>query len=272
VSDGPDPASSDPPPKPPVRAVPMDQVRQARGQRKIPVPRSKVAGTRAFRRVKSDRAAGLFGLLLVVLALVLLFTWPQPPQKKEPAYTVEWPTTPVEAFHETIQVGRANPNVERTISFDAANVTRVTLVVQWKDDVGDEDIETDTGNFTLVSPASANLTIALTSRANSTATANATSSRVVSSPPSVREVPARTLAEAKAVLGDHTNRNGTGTWTLRLQLTHIGDDFKDSTARGRLGECPQQSIPQVCTWDPGNALDVRVSYETYQVKLTPAPR
>lgn len=247
----------------------MDAVRAAKGEKKIPVARSKVAGTRAFRRVHSDRAAGLIGLFLVVVAGVLLFTWPQPPEKKEPAYNVDWPTETIQAFHDNITVVRGVV-FQRDIEFALPNITRVELFINWQDDVGDEPLESDNATLQLVGPDTANLTLPITSHANTSAFSNETRAGVVAQIPSIRQVPARTLGEARATLGDHTTRNGTGTWTLRVTLPHVGDDFQNDRARNQLQNCPEQGIPQVCTYDPGNRLEVRVSYRTYRVALEPA--
>ena len=50
------------------------------------MPRSKVAGLRAFRRVRADRTLGAIGALLLLIGVALIFAWEKPPpvEKKTP--------------------------------------------------------------------------------------------------------------------------------------------------------------------------------------------
>src|SRR5687767_12178167 len=77
-------------PKNQIRAVPLEDVRRARGEQKVAMPRSKVASLRAFRRVRADRAFGALGIVLLLIGIALIFTWEKPPviEKK---FEVQWP-------------------------------------------------------------------------------------------------------------------------------------------------------------------------------------
>lgn len=267
-----------PPSKPPVRAVPIEKVRAAQGKARIAVPRGKVASTKAFRRVRSDRAFGLVGVLLVVLAIVLLFTWPQPPIKKPPTFSVAWPTSDTDVFDRMVQLNRTDsvphPEVTLDVAIGLANATRVTLNTTWRDDVGDQLIEYDNATFELTKPGATNATLKIQNSATSKADLTAAASVPLATAPNIREVPAATLAEARAKLGDRSAHNGTGTWKLHLRLDYVGDHFRDESTRLAMGgSCPQNTPAQggaVCVFDPGNKFHVKVTVRSYRVDLEPS--
>lgn len=257
---------------PPKRAVPLEKVREAGGRKLIPVPRSKVASTRAFRRVRSDRIAGAVGIFLVFVAALLLFTWPQPVVKKPPAFDVEWPETSHEVYNESaLHLTRdgATRTATQEIQIDDANITRITLHTRWRDDVGDQDFEADNVSFELRGPTELNVTLKVINSAGKDAFVTQSRNATVGKRPDVREALGRTEAEAWANLGDHTTRNGTGKWTLTVTLLYAGDDYKDDFTRDSGQPCPRQP-PQgtaLCIPDDGNDVEVRVTYLTYAARL-----
>jgi hypothetical protein len=253
-----------PPAAPPRRVVPVQKVREAKGEVRIPVPRSKVAATRAFRRLRADRVAGVLGLALILIAGALLFTWPQPPAPREPTYSEH------EVFQQEVTLTRQAPAFEQDLDFSNLNVTRVTVELRWRDDVGQAPIDWDTVRVELIGPASANLTIVIES---TTGPQEVFESRngTLRAPPEIRDVPARTDEEAWQALGDHSDANGTGAWRLRISTVDFRDQWNDNTSRNLGQECPEnppQGSP-VCTPDLRNTLHVRVAYRTYRAEVEP---
>jgi hypothetical protein len=259
------------PAQPPKRAVPLEKVREAGGKKLVPVPRSKVASTRAFRRVRSDRIAGMVGVVLVVIAAILLFTWPQPQTREPPTFAVEWPQADRDAYRENLTLTRQASTITKDVVLGDANITRISLSIKWKDDVGDEEFEKDDISVELVAPPEVNRTLRINSSAGTTQFVEVVQNASISKTPDVREVPAATEAEARQKLGDHSTHNGTGTWKLRVTVVTFADDFHDNVTRSSGQPCPTQP-PQgtpACTPDLQNLVEVRVSVRTYALQLTP---
>lgn len=255
--------------KPPVRAVPLEKVREATGRKLVPVPRSKVASTRAFRRMRSDRIAGLVGVAFVVMAAILIFTWPQPKVKEPPAFAVEWPEAELVAFEDPGVALAPGTPFTQAIELSQANITRVILFINWRDDVGDELSEHDNLSVRLEGPAAVNKTLEIVSSAGSDRFVNSTKDVSVVNPPELREIPAKTEGEARANIGDRSTRNGTGTWTLTMTLSYAGDDYRDNVSRLSGQPCPR-APPEgtaACRPDFGNAVEVRVSLRTFALGL-----
>jgi hypothetical protein len=257
-------------PGPPMRAVPIHKVREVKGDTKIPVQRSKVASTRAFRRIGADRLFGIFGIVFILCAAALLFYWPEPTPDKEPTYGVAWPKTMHVLKDDTVTVARDSPTlVIPDLEIRDKNVTEISLVVSWKDDVGDEGLEFDMLSFNLTGPPSANVTLFVKDAAtNLDPPREIPRNGTVARAPNVRQVPAKTLSEAYQLLGDRSSDNGTGTWKLEIKLEYVGDDFKAEWARD-LGECSAEANGTICIRDPGQSVRVVVTYDTYAVELKP---
>lgn len=265
------PASS---PKPPRRAVPLEEVRRARGESRVAVQRSKVATLRSFRRIRSDRLLGLLGVLLVVVATVLVFSWPAPPQKKTPAFSVAWEEDSVARTYTGIEVPRDNATWDVLIEVPQANVTTLSASINWSDDVGDEGPEWDVLNFTLKGPDQSGVEKTVRDVADNRDGRNVTLRAHLVPVPSVRQVPAKTEDEARAAMGDQTTKNGTGTWTLRIHLDFVGDDYSNATrgvgntvgCSAATSQIPNGGASGLCTYDPGQALRlVWVEYKFYRL-------
>lgn len=247
----------------PRRPVPLDRVLEARGKKRVAVSRSKVAGTKAFRRVRSDRVLGVVGVLAVIAATWLVFTWEKPPEVT-PTVAVEWPVTARSGFEGTISTSREAPEATETLAITEANVTRLQLHLQWIDDVGDQPGEYDKLDFNISGPNGATFAQTYQGAADHVAGINVTLGLKVMDKPNIQQVNAATVSQAKTIIGDQTRTNGTGTWTIRVTLLEVHDDFADNTSRS-LGDCPDQGIPAVCTRDFGQDVRVALTYETYHV-------
>ncbi len=274
-----DPEPPETPGDPPLRAVPLEKVRGVRGETKIPVPRSKVATTRAFRRIRADRAAGVLGLVALLVTMWLLFNWELAPEPPPRTYSVRWIDQQVSLPDDVIFIpadATQDAPFSKTYSITDHNVTRIIFNVTMQDDVGNDGQEEDILNFRLGGPEAANLTLVIDQKEapydrEMTYYANGT----VVTPPNVLEVPARDIDEAVAALGDHMNGNdnGTGTWTLTAWFTFVGDDMGNIPPGGGPGDepaqCPADPIATgtVCQEDPGNNVTVRIAYKVYHVEL-----
>lgn len=262
-------------------AVPLEQFRSARGQAVVALPRSKVASLRAFRRIRTDRLLGTIGIILVLIGILLIFTWEKPPEivKK---YGVEWPleTITLENDNNTLACS-ANPcagaAAERTYSIDVTqtNVTGVTVWLQWNDNVVGENEELSEGDelrLTLTGPEGTNITNVAVSKVGGRAGENISLTYPMSGIPDLGAVqPADNDAEAFALIGDKTNRTGIGTWTITVAIVRAGDDWGPSPVAAELRsngqKCPPNSAQPVCTPDPGNDYNFGFQIIRYSVAI-----
>lgn len=262
------------PEKPSLRAVPLEHVRRARGQEKIPVPRSKLAATRAFRRIRTDRLLGVLGILLILFGTYLVFGW-EKREKAPPVFPVEWEEVPHAVEMRTLEVTEATPEAIFSVAVDEPNLTRIEVRAFWKDDVGDEPREWDKLSFNLSGPAPELPTTDRVGQWADHETGNNLTpplAVLVNELPNVRQVPAETESEARALIGDRTATNGTGEWRLRLHLDQLGDDFESENARQLFeGDCPADEVQGVCTTDSGQTVDVGATYWTFRLKLGTPP-
>lgn len=260
-------------PRPPIRVVPLDEARKARGQGRYPVARSKVATSRAFGRVRADRLFGFVGVAIIIASLFLVFTW-EKPVKVAPTVPVQWQD---EAYG---HVGRLEmPANLRVLTDEGASITwhlnisqvnvyRVNFTFQWVDDVGDEIIEYDMLSYEVMGPFQSNLTRGQTAVRQPSYNAQEIFRPVTLPNKALWE--ARDPDEARAAVREAQPdmRNGTGDWTVVVTLDDLADDFSDETTRERLNrQCPAADptnvFPFRCTPDTRAEVRVYVEYRWF---------
>ena len=247
-----------------LRAVPIEDVRRAKGAPVVAVQRAKVSGTRAFRRTRADRAWGAIGVVLCLVGAWMVFNW-VPPVEIAPSVGVEWPEETFARENETLSIPRGQPSLVFPIQVDEANITQMTVTVTWVDDVGDEPFEWDTVELNLTGPEATGIRLTSQTRGDNVVGATVKLSERVSPKPDTRSVPASDLEEAERLLGDQSNRTGTGEWTLEIYLDKVRDNFESNNARIAFSDqCPQQGVPEACTYDPGQDLLVAVEYTAFR--------
>ena len=263
-------------------AVPLEQVRSARGQAVVALPRSKVASLRAFRRIRADRILGTIGIILVLIGILLIFTWEKPPEivKK---YGVEWPleTITLESDNNTLAC-TSNPcagaAAERAYTVDVTqtNVTAVTVWLQWVDTVVGENEDLSEGDelqLTLTGPEGTNITNVVVAKVGGRAGENISLTYPMSGIPDVGAVqPADNDEQAYALIGDRTNRTGIGSWTITVKINRAGDNWNPTSPAGAEmrasgQKCPANSPAQVCEHDPGNAYSFGFQIVRYSVAI-----
>lgn len=265
-------ATPETPPRKPPRAVPIQEVRRAQGDVRVPVVRSKLASTRAFRRIRADRFFGTLGILFILVAALLVFKWEQT-VPVTPAFSIGWD----EATNPSPSKSETATETERTKIFEFAvqgqNITRVHLWAFWKDTVGDQPIEQDNLTIEVEGPGGNNTTVTL-KRENLFATSfvtgrNETFNVPIQDVPEVRRVAASTQAQARALVEErvHPNTFGSGTWKVTVTLNDAVDDYKDETLR-YLGNCPDQSPPTACIPDKDQQVTVGFEYGFFRANYT----
>lgn len=263
-----------------VVAMPLEQARSARGQAFVALPRSKVASLRAFRRIRADRFLGILGLVLVLIGILLIFTWEKPPEVVK-KYGVEWPLTStilaLENGHLTCAAYECGTEQAYPIIVDHENVTAVTFWLAWTDDVAGENrdlAEGDEFELEFAGPAGTNITTVSESRIGGKGGMNISYTFVIAQIPDIGALqPAENDEEALALLGDRTTRNGTGEWTFTVRLLRAGDAWGDDEAR-RLAEASAQKCPDTqglggpaCTRDEGNDYTFGFQITRYSVAI-----
>jgi hypothetical protein len=259
-------------------AVPLEQVRSARGETLVALPRSKVASLKAFRRIRADRWFGAIGLALVLLGVALIFSWEKAPVV-EKRYAVEWPLSTEllasDAARFTCPDVQCTGATETyTVNVNQTNVTAVTFWVQWNDDVAGENEDLSEGDrfeVTFSGPDGSNITSVTEQRVGGVAGMNMSYTFLLALPPDLGAVsPANNDAEAMALIGDRTTRNGTGDWTITVRLVSAVDDWNDPEQRNLAAaagqKCPAGSPPNVCTRDTGN--DYTFGFQITRYSLT----
>lgn len=246
-----------------LRAVPIEDVRRAKGEAVVAVQRAKVSGTKAFRRTRTDRVWGAVGVVLCLVGAWMVFNW-VPPVEVAPSVGVEWPEETFTRENETLTVPRGQPSLVYPIQVDEANITRMVVTVSWVDNVGDAPIEWDIVQLNLTGPEASGIRLTAQTRGDNVVGATVVLGERVSPKPDTRSVPASDLEEAGRLLGDQSNRTGTGEWRLEIFLNRVGDDFATNNARAAFDDqCPQQGVPSACTYDDGQAFQVAVEYTAY---------
>lgn len=249
------------PPK--IVAIPLEQARRAAGETRVALPRSKVASLRAFRRVRMDRILGALGVILTVLGIALMFTWEAAPivEKK---FKVEWPTTARSMENWTQFVPATANTTSKTFNLAATNVTLVQISVGWRDEVGDDALEGDRFHVTIEGPPGSNVSRRQDLGTYLAHTANF--SFPLSGIPDVSNWPARTEQEARAGVGDRTNRTGTGEWKITVRLVKANHDYRPETPPDvKANDVCQDAF---CQRDPGQEFTLRFTYTTYTAKYS----
>lgn len=250
---------------PKIIAVPLEEARRAKGEARVALPRSKVAGLRAFRRIRSDRLLGVLGVIVTVIGVALMFTWEAPPviEKK---YKVEWPATTHSVENWTKLLTPASPTDTKTFPINAKNVTEVVISVYWKDTVGDVGMEGDQFAISVKGPASSgvdvkdlDLRIWLEHRRTFTFS--------LSGVPELASVAATNDAQARTAIGDKSNDTGSGDWQVTMRLLRANHDYDpgfDDPAVKERNVCNEP----FCTTDTGQDFIVSITYVTYSLKYT----
>lgn len=263
------------PPK--IVAVPLEDVRRAKGEARVALPRSKVASLRAFRRVRMDRILGVLGLLVTLLGIALMFYWEAPPVV-EKKFKVEWPTTvhdlenwtPPMLAAPTPPVGgtleQATPtSVVKTFNVPDLNVTEARIAISWRDEVGNIGAEGDHFSILIEGPQGTN--ISTQKNLGTYLWHNDTFTFALSGIPDISSWPGTTEEQVRKEIGDRSNRTGTGEWKITVRLHRANHDYTpDGSASS---EVKQRDICQTgCQRDAGEDFTVRFSYTTYSVKYT----
>ena len=161
-------------------------------------------GPLALRR---DSILGWFGLLLLALALAGVYQF-EASRGGGSSYVVSWATLqePGPDAHGGSRLGQA---LTIPLDFAKPNLTRVTLALEWTDDVGDPDA----------------LRLTVTSPAGQTRSGEGSSGRVTLEFAPLSPVPAglRMLAAsqdeaASRLARERTNVSATGTWNATVEL------------------------------------------------------
>lgn len=251
------------PERPPIVARLLEEVRRARGDRRIAYSRSKVATLRAFRRVRADRVFGVFGTVLVVVAVGLIFTWEKKPPEQV-AVSLAWKEDDRSLPDQNQTLG--SPRETQVYSFEVSdvNVTRVHVHLFWIDDVASGPFDWDNVSVRIDGPPETNVSrdlpgLAWTFQWGVNVSVNL---RVQDTPQSPSQFQVRSEAEAEQLLGDRTGRIGTGIWRVYVTLEEAKGNASSSLT-GSLA-CPTTSASVVCTPDPGNWVRVGLTYQTYR--------
>lgn len=186
--------------------------------------------------------------LLAGLVAVLAFTGGDP-DATPLAYGVEWP---VEDGPSTVEEGQLEEgrNETHTFELERANVTEVTVWLNWTDDVGDPDefsLEVRPPNGTPVANASTNESIELTF--------------TLREPPQLNVVEAVNRSQAHDRVGQEAGDAGQGTWETVVSL---------ESAPGRR---PVAQAPELETEPDGsNGYNVTFSHRAFYADVgEPAP-
>lgn len=122
------------------------------------------------------------------------------------AYDVSWPVEQGPATTRSDEL-REGQSETYTFELERANVTNVTVVLEWEDDVGEPDtfhMEVTAPNGTTVANASANETIRFPFD--------------VADPPELETVEATNRSLARERLADESTDEGQGTWQVEVTL------------------------------------------------------
>lgn len=260
------PDDADKDPKSQIRAVPLEDVRRARGEGRVAMPRSKVAGLRAFRRVRADRTMGAIGILFLLIGVALIFAWEKPPAV-EKKFGTEWVIETSEM--RTIQGARlaeGAPAAAHDFQLDATNATVIVFSLVWTDDVGDQAIEGDRLQIQVEGPPGTNVTNATRNDTGGQQGGNITIPIRLNGIPDLASVNAGTEEAALAAVGDRTNRTGIGPWKVSVRVLDAPDDIKDNRIRDP-NVCRIPSATPVCVPDGGEDYQVLISYATYKLRL-----
>lgn len=254
-------------------AIPLEEVRRARGEAKVAVSRSKLSALRAFRRLWSDRVMGMFGVFLILGATLLIFFWVKP-VPVEPKVTVAWrqDVHGASAANGTYVNATLAEGETQVFNFEIKdlNVTRVRVNAYWVDDVAVDAVDLDNFTIQIEGPPKANASQGPTHLPARLGTgSNQTFSLKVQDPPNTaKEFPVRNVEEAAQLLGDHSTDNGTGVWKVTVTLSEAKDHYGNDLLRDQ--PCPDGSPAAVCIPDHGNWIVLRFEYATYRPQLAPA--
>lgn len=256
------------PARSPIIARPLDEVRKARGDAKVAVVRSKVASLRAFRRVWPDRVFGIFGVLLVVVATGLIFSWEKKPPV-EPKIALAWLEEPHALAEQNHTLTESQPTHVYPFEITDVNVTKVRVNLFWIDDVAEDAVDVDNFSIQIEGPPGTNVSMKepYVPCCWKTPYNRTFSFRVQDVPEAPSQFSARTVEEAQALLGDRTQRVGTGLWKVTVTLNQANDHYESELARGQ--PCPANSPSSVCTPDTSNWVAVRFGYSTYHPEFEP---
>jgi hypothetical protein len=250
-----------------IRAVPLEDVRRARGESKVAMPRSKVASLRAFRRVRADRTLGVIGILLLLIGITLIFAWEKPPVV-EKKYGVEWPQT-VHVEDAIVGANLVEGAAARSHTYEltAVNATVITFSLLWDDEIGNQAIENDELELDIKGPNGVNVTNAtIRQKAKQ---GNITIPLALNSIPDIASVNADNERDAFQGVGDRTNRTGIGTWTIGVRVISAPGDVKNEATRPQASTFCDPRLPDNanCTPDGRENYEIRVSYATYSLRL-----
>ncbi len=261
--------------------VPVETLREARGEKIVAVHRSKLASLRPFRRIRADRILGVIGVIALAAALILLFTWENPPEE-EPSWPVEWDEAehvPINATTSSLsEPGSGGPGQtvqseeEHTFDVDEQNVTRVQVSVWWRDDIGNEEGPPagDEFNVTLYGPDGSGIEVAARNIGNISETRYINITIPLAATPTIGEAPVETEQEARAYVAENANATtaGIGQWRVVVEMVDAGDagDYPPE-----VGECtPAAELAGQCTIDTGNDYSITVRYYSF-FPTFPAP-
>lgn len=160
------------------------------------------------------------------------------------AYEVDWP---VEQGPSTMKEGDLEEGRNETHTFDLerANVTFVTVELDWTDDVGDPDefrLEATPPNGTTVSNVSRNETIELTFP--------------LREPPQLNVVEAMNRSHARGQVADEATADGQGDWEVRVSL-------QDAPGRRPVSGAPALETEP----DGSNSYNLTFSHRAYFAEL-----
>lgn len=251
-----------------IRAVPLEDVRRARGEAKMAMPRSKVASLRAFRRVRADRTFGAIGILLLFVGLALIFAWEKPPEV-EKKFGVEWPQSTIrEPPISGARLAEGAAAQTHSYKLTVPNATAIVFSLVWKDDVGDKPIEGDRLEMKIEGPPGITLVNAtLNDTGDGKTGGNITFPVALNGIPDIASVNADTNESAFQAVGDRTNETGIGDWKISVRvLSAPGNYANEGNANPDLCRPGTPTTPY-CTPDGGQAYEVHVSYTTYSLRL-----
>lgn len=261
--------------------VPMEQVREARGEKVVAVHRSKLASLRPFRRIRADRVLGVLGVVVLAVALVLVFVWENPPEE-QPEWPVEWQETeyvPINATTARVEEpgsgtpGGPAPETQQEHTFEVSqpNATRVEISVSWQDDIGNTEgfPAGDEIEVTLIGPDDTNTTITRQLVGNVSETQYINMTVALNPTPALGAAPVETEEAAREYVDANVNETayGMGQWRVIVRMIEAGDsgDYPQGT-----DECsPIGQAADQCQIDDGNEYTLTARYFTFYPEFPP---
>jgi hypothetical protein len=194
--------------------------------------------------MKRDLVIGIVGAAILVAAMVGVFRYEA--ARAGSAYDVEWTTTTLDG---PVQAGETaeGQRSEVTLAISEANLTALTFVLTWTDDVG----AGDEFQLTVVDPAGE-----VSQSARSTTGEIALTFEGLATAPPASRVVATSESDARAQLArQHTITTGTGTWSVIVELLNADET---STVVGNVPVPP----------DTGNAWTLQARQVVYEPTLS----